>query len=213
MGSIRGRDAKTVMHLCPKFDIRAGTKESHCAWSTERSQKEKYKYARVKENAANHNPHTARPATCRSALQKGVWMAAPSQQSYALRSCSSSLENLEQRPLGLGGILCKELDKESTQEQPVVCWRPPSQRWRVSVLLGRPGPNKHTERRGEDPPPPSPYLLHIPRVSPLTVSSAAAAAAASHIFPHPTSLCGCLGVGPLGVEGINIVLRWGAVQN
>lgn len=30
---------------------------------------------------------------------------------------------------------------------------------------------------------------------------------------HPASPCGCLGVGPSGVEEINIVLRWGAVQN
>ncbi len=59
--------------------------------------------------------------------------------------------------------------------------------------------------------PPSPDLLHIPRVSLLTVSSTAAVA--SQLSPHPTSLCGCLGVGPLGVEGTNIVLRWGAVQN
>lgn len=64
-------------------------------------------------------------------------------------------------------------------------------------------------RRG----PPSPDLLRILRVSPLAVSSTTTAAVASQLSPHPTSLCGCLGVGPLGVEGINIVLHWGAVQN
>lgn len=61
------------------------------------------------------------------------------------------------------------------------------------------------------PPPPSPDLLHIPWVSLLTVSSTTAAA--FQLSPRPASLCGCLGVGPLGVEGIKNMLRLGAVQN
>ncbi|KAG7227235.1 hypothetical protein INR49_013895 [Caranx melampygus] len=79
---------------------------------------------------------------------------------------------------------------------------PPSQRWRVSVLLGRPGPNAHTDRTL------TPSRPHTPTLTPcaflphltlliccvflrvyllLTVSSAAAAAAAAQLCPHPTS--------------------------
>lgn len=75
--------------------------------------------ARFLSTAANHNPNTARPTTCRSALQEGVWMAAQSQQSYMLRSCSSSLENLEQWPLGLGGkMFLLLLSEDVVKSQP-----------------------------------------------------------------------------------------------
>lgn len=110
---------------------------------------------------------------------------------------------------------------------------PPSWRWCVSVLLRRPGPNveRTTPYQHHYHPPPSPDLLHIPRVSPFTASAAAAAAAAtaaaatataataSRLSPPPSILVrvsassALWGRGGGRLDGIKNMLRWGAAHN
>lgn len=53
--------------------------------------------------AANHHSTAARLMTCHQQLQTGSQTEVQSLQSYMLRKCSSSVENLVQWPLGQGG--------------------------------------------------------------------------------------------------------------